>query len=153
MIYLECKPDKALASALGIPRREISHERGKTKICKKLEKNSYSIGLVDEDPLGTQPRYIGKLRLHSSKHGIKVLQDEKNNNYMIVLRPALEGWILEVVKKAKMDISAYGLPSEPDQFHSSINTRLENFKRLLEDLIKQKSVMIITLEGFLKGKI
>lgn len=153
MIYLECKPDKALASALGIPRREISHERGKTKVCKKLEKYNNSKGLVDEDPFGTQPRYIEKLKVRSNKHSVKILQDEKNNNYLIVLCPALEGWVLEAVKEAKIDISNYGLPSEPNRFHTAINTRLGNFERLLEDLIKQKSAMLKTLETFLKRKI
>ncbi|MCJ7457506.1 MAG: hypothetical protein MUP17_00735 [candidate division Zixibacteria bacterium] len=153
MIYLECKPDKALVSAIGIPSREISHERGKTKVCKKLEKYNNSKGLVDEDPFGTQPRYIRKLRVHSNKHSVKILEDETNNNYLIVLCPALEGWVLEAAREAKIDISEYGFPPEPNRFHKAVNTRLKNFERLLEDLIKQKSKMIITLEGFLKGKI
>lgn len=151
MIYLECKPDKALVGALGVPRKEIRHLFSKGNVCNKLEKSRNSRGLVDEDPLSTQPSYIRKLKPYSEKAGIKLLHDEDNQNYLIILCPTLEEWILEVVKEVGIDMSSYGLPDDTSRLHEAINTKLKNFKYLLDD-IKQKSSMLKTLEGFVKRR-
>lgn len=149
MIYLECEADKTLVSALGIPRKEIKHMFSKGNVCNRLEKSKNSKGLVDEDPLSPQPSYIGKLRPISNKHGIKLLLDEKNQNYLIVLCPRLEDWVLNVTIEAKIDLLNYGLPSDPNKLHETLNIKLDKFKDLI-DKINQKSEMLKTLEGFIK---
>ena len=149
MIYLECEPDKALVKALGIPRKEIKHMFSKGNVCNRLEKTENSKGLVDEDPLSPQPSYIGKLKSLSRGHGIKLLLDEKNQNYLIVLCPRLEDWVLNVTKEAKIDVSEYGLPNDPNKLHEALNIKLDKFRDLI-DKIKQKSEMLKTLEGFMK---
>lgn len=149
MIYLECEPDKVLVSAMGIPRKEIKHSFSKGNVCNRLEKSRNSKGLVDEDPLSMQPSYIKELKLYEEKDEIKLLYDEKTQNYLIVLCPTLEEWILKVVKEAKIDISSYGLPDDRGKLHETINTKLKNLKNLIDD-IKQKSSMLKTLEGFVK---
>jgi len=66
-----------------------------------------------------------------------------------MLCPTLEEWILKVVKKVNIEISNYGLPDDAGKLHATINTKLENFKRLIKD-IKKKSSMLKTLERFIK---
>jgi hypothetical protein len=149
MIYLECEPDKALVKALGIPRKEIKHMFSKGNVCNRLEKTKNSKGLVDEDPLSPQPSYIGKLKSLSGGHGIKLLLDEKNQNYLIVLCPRLEDWVLNVAKEANIDVLKHGLPNDPNKLHEALNIKLDKFKDLI-DKIKQKSEMLKTLEGFIK---
>jgi len=149
MIYLECEPDKALVKALGIPRKEIRHMYSKGNVCNRLEKTKNSKGLVDEDPLSAQPTYIGRLKPLLNKHRVKLLLDEKNQNYLIVLCPRLEDWVLNVTIEAKIDLLNYGLPNDPNKLHETLNIRLYNFKNLI-DKIKQKSEMLKTLEEFIK---
>lgn len=151
MIYLECEPDKALLSALGIAKREVKHVFSKGNVCNRLEKSINSRGLVDEDPSSIQPTYIKKIKLISNKDGIKLFYDEKTKNYLIMLCPTLEGWILRVVKEMNIEISDYGLPDDVSKLHGTINTKLGAFKRLIKD-IKQKSSMLKSLEGFIKDK-
>jgi hypothetical protein len=149
MIYLECEPDKALVRAFGIARKEIKHMFSKGNVCNRLEKTKNSKGLVDEDPLSPQPSYIGKLKSLSRKNGIRLLFDEKKQNYLIALCPRLEDWVLNVTKEANIDVSKYGLPNDPNKLHEALNIKLDKFSDLI-DKIKQKSEMLKTLEGFIK---
>jgi len=148
MIYVECSPDKTLVRALGISRKEIEHAYNKGNVCNKLMKTRNSKGLVDEDPSSAQPSYINRLRLHAQEHDVKLLCEEKNQNFLIVLLPRLEEWILKVVKEMKIDISEYTLPDNPKDFHTAINMKLERFHRLIEDI--KGSHALKTLGEFLR---
>jgi len=153
MIYLECEPDKVLVSTLGIARKEIKHSFSKGNVCNKLKKSKNFKGLVDEDPKSPQPTYIERLRPCLEEQGIKLLKDENTQNYLIMLCPTLEKWILRVVKETGIDISKapYSLPDDPGKLHAVINTRLKGFKRLIED-IKQESLALKTLERLIKSE-
>ena len=152
MIYVECKPDETLVKALGILGKKIEHRSGKGSICKRLEKSGNSKGLVDEDPLSAQPSYIRKLKLHSHQHDIKLLYDKKANNYVIVLCPNLEEWILKATKEAKVNTKNYNLPDNTDELHKILNTKIGKFTNLLQNLKKKKSRLLKTLEDFVKNK-
>lgn len=153
MIYLECDSDKAFVRALDIPKKEIVCADGKGNVCNYLEKNMHSVGLVDEDPLSAKPNYMNKLRIHLNENNIKLFFDEKNKNYLIVLHPRLEEWILEVAKNASIDPAKYGFPDNVKQFRRQLNLRLDKkFGEFVQDL-RDKSQVVRKLEGFLKGKI
>jgi hypothetical protein len=150
MIYLECYPDEALLRILGIPVKKIHHAGNKGNVCKRLEKSTNSKGLVDEDPLSTQPSYIKKLKLHSNEKSIRLLHDESVKNYLIILCPRLEEWILKAARESGLNIKNYGLPNKADELHKVINVRLEKYENLISDLKNRKSRMLKTLESFLK---
>lgn len=149
MIYLECDPDKALISTLGIPSKDIKHANSKGNVCNHLAKNKNVKGLVDEDPLSSQPNYLKRLKLHSFEHSIRVLYDEKASNHLIVLCPVLEEWILKAAKEAGVEVGDYGLPNETRQLHQMINTRIDSFKKLLKVMLG-KSKMLTSLENIVK---
>lgn len=151
MIYVECKPDFALVkSVTRIPKREIIHEKNKPGVCKRLEKQRNRKGLVDEDPSSTQPSYMRKLKLEDDlfQAELKVFHDESNGNYLFVLCPRLEDWILKAAKQAGLNVQKYGLPSVPERLHRVINLDLDKFERLLEDLKDSKRLK--TLKGLLE---
>jgi len=154
MIYVECKPDFVLVKSItDISKREIVHEGGKGKVCKKLEKSQNSKGLVDEDPMRSQPKYVvEKMKVEEdlSPHGIKILYDN-SNNYLFVLYPRLEGWILKATKEAKIDIKKYGLPNDEKKLHKIINIRIDKFEKLIKDL-REKSKMLKTLAKLIRER-
>ena len=152
MIYVECKPDFELVRCItGIPKRGIIHESNKPGVCKKLEKQSNCKGMVDEDPGSSQPPYISRLILKDDlfQDELKVYYDRHRNNYLIVLCPKLEDWILKTAKQADLDVDGYSLPKDPNELHRNINIRLDNFKRLLADL--NEAERIKTLRKLLEG--
>jgi hypothetical protein len=138
MIFVECKPDQALvAYVTNIKRRDIIHEfQGKGGVCNQLRKRRSCKGVVDNDPFSVQPRYIQNARLEDdlSEQEIKVLHDDANNNYIIVLCPTLEEWILKAAKGANIDVRKYSLPNDAVKLHREININLDKFKALVDDL-------------------
>ncbi|MFQ5875762.1 MAG: hypothetical protein ACE5JL_18445 [Dehalococcoidia bacterium] len=138
MIYVECKPDFTLLKSItNISKRGIVHEfKGKYEICKQLEKRTHCKGLIDEDPLSFQPAYVKRLRLDNDlpEHDLKVLYDSSKHNYLIVLCPRLEEWVLKVAWEAGIDVRKYDLPDHAVRLHREINIRLDKFERLLQDL-------------------
>jgi len=150
MIYVECVPDKALVKILGIPGNEIFHAGGKGNICSRLKYSKNSIGLVDEDPYSPQPNYIKKLKFQTKECSIKVLYDAEFKNYLIVLCPRLEEWILKAVKEININIADYNLPQEAMELHKVINTRIKKFENLVRDIF-QKSLMLKTLARLIKN--
>ena len=137
MIYVECKSDFALVKSItGIPRREITHEGGKPRVCQRLERQENCKGLVDEDPSRAQPRYIRKLRLANDlfQYELRELCDESRNNRLIILCPKLEDWILKAAKEADLRMKKYGLPDTPRELHQVINLDPRKLERLLPDL-------------------
>lgn len=145
MIYVECKPDFILVNSLGVSKKEIIHGGGKAEVCRKMMKTENCIGLVDEDPASIQPPYLGKLKIKTelSQHGIRILKDDKRNNYLIILCPKLEEWIIKATIEAKIDIEKYNLPKDPDKLHSIININIKKFEKLLVKLKEESSRMRI----------
>lgn len=137
MIYVECKPDFTLVNCItGIPRREIIHQRGKSRVCRKLEGQKNCRGLVDEDPSSPQPAYMKKVRLESDlfQHGLKVFHDESNRNHLFILCPKLEDWILKAAEEAHLSMKKYGLPDDSEKLRRVINLDPSKFEKLLTDL-------------------
>jgi len=156
MIYVECYAHFTLVQSItDIPKREINHARGKPDICRRLRKRQNGKGLVDEDPRAPQPGYMEKMRIEEDLplHGIRVLYDNHNNNYLFVLCPKLGGWIIRATKEAKIDIQKYNLPNNPQRLHKFLEgrTKLDKFERLIKDL-KEKSKMLKTLAKLIRER-
>ncbi len=160
-IFVECNPDELLVRKLGIPKKYIRHAGSKGNVCRKLEKSTGNIGLIDEDPESPQPSYIKRLinasqnldRYH--KFGIKVLRDERRDNLVIILSPRLEEWIIASTKELKISIEYYGLPSDGNRLHQNINIHLRKFEKLLGDLENRSERIKILkdlLESFFSSK-
>ncbi len=61
MIYFECKADEELITVLGITRRERMHAGNKPGVCKLLQKDRGSVGMIDEDHNSIQSTYIDEM--------------------------------------------------------------------------------------------
>ena len=154
MIYVECNADIALVISLtNISRRGIIHEfKGKDEICKRLRNVRESKGLIDEDPSGPQPPYVRESTPQGdfARQDIRLLRHSSSGNYLIVLCPRLEEWILKTAKVSRVDVRKYGFPSDAARFRRTLNIRLGNFEKLLDDL-KDKSNRLKTLKRLLEG--
>lgn len=135
MIFVECNPDKALVRALGISHREITHAYSKGNVSNFLARKVINAkGLVDEDPLSTQPLYFQNLVIRAEQEGIQVLHDTQRNNRVVVLCPRLEEWILKTAKQESVRVEDFGFSVDPSLFKEGVNLRVQNFEKLLEHL-------------------
>jgi len=85
----------------------------------------------------------------SSSFGIRLLHDASRNNYVIVLCPRLEEWVLNAAKEMQIDLEKYDLPEDGERFHREININLEKFKKLITEL-KSSSRRLKKLQNLLK---
>lgn len=148
-VHVECKPDELLVSKLGVPRKSITHHSGKSRVFKSLSKKKDQLAMVDEDPGSARQPYENSLRLIEVKEGIRSYIDPSNNK-VFVLTGKLEDWIVWNCKKQKINLSIFNLPDTPDKLHSEINNKLQNFGRLIDELIVQKNPGIMKLKAWLK---
>lgn len=139
-VFVECKPDFLLVKTLGIPEDQIIHGASKSGVFSKLRKKATnSIGLVDEDPESGRPRFFDKLQVIAEIHDIVMLYDRERSNYLIILKPRLEDWIIKTVSESDLELKSFGLSSEARKLHVEINTQLYQYKKLLETLVNHKN--------------
>lgn len=150
-LHLECLPDEFLVKKLGYARKEILHHDDKGRVCNSLQKQSEAVGMIDEDPGSAQPTYLRSLKEISYEHNVKLLQDDKTGNKVVVLCPQLEGWIIEVCKLNKVDINDFGLSDSGNALHREINGKLNNLDKLLTYLIELKAPQLKRLKELLKA--
>ncbi len=157
MIFVECSPDLILVQTLRrVSRKDIVHElKGKGEVCKRLAANENCVAMLDEDPGSPQPPYIKSIRLRSDvvDQSIKVLHDNKRNNFVILLTPKLEDWILRATRLTGLNIVGYGLPSDSKELHRIINGKLDKYQDLLNDLSGKRSSMLVSLRTALETKL
>ena len=138
MIFVECKPDAALARHVtGLRGKNvISEANSKGGVCNKLERGNNHVGLVDEDPGAEPPNYMRPLRLVSSRVdlGLQMYDDTRRNNRIIVLRPRFEEWVLRAASDASLRMGDYGLPNRASSLHRVVNADERKLQRLLDDL-------------------
>ena len=155
MLYLECKPDETLARALGVPSREIRHQRNKDEVLKSLAAQSRGRAMVDEDPGYAQPPYLARLSEVGdwSQLGLRALEHRARGNRVIILRPRLEEWLLRAAADSGLNVGdrRYNLPNNPERLHQEINFDLSKVARLLADLIAAGSPRIQQLRNLLTG--
>lgn len=138
-LHLECYADEALAMALGVSRKAIIHNPGKGSVAKQLAKQSSVIGLVDEDPGSAEPTTLARFSEVEFKHGVRFKKDSKTGNALVVLCPRLEDWAIKTAKEAGLALKEFNLPDDPSELHAVINTRLNNFRRFLDELLRRQN--------------
>jgi hypothetical protein len=137
MIFLECNTDEILIKSLGFSRKQISHQKCKGEVIKRVGKMAIAVGVIDEDlPFG-QPDELKKYKEKKSSGNIKLFQrgnDEQKK--LIQISPYLEDWLLNRAKRNKIEPGNFNLPDHPKKLHGL--TKLErnkNFREFLKKLI------------------
>lgn len=144
-VHLECKADEALVKVLGVIRKRITHHNDKGRVCHHLTKINNEIALIDEDPGSNQPGSLERLTFQDGPHSTKTAKDPRNN-IIIVLRPALETWILSLCRISNINPDNYSLPADGHALHKVINAKLPQFNELVAALKEKANPGILWLE-------
>ena len=153
-ILVECYPDAALLRALGVPRKQLCHERCKGEVVKRVLKLGCAIGLIDEDPLSAQPRDLDNYREVQAGEGLRLLarRDDKNKRLIIVC-PRLEEWLIQRARSSGVKPEEHRLPTDPDRLHSIPHyEREKGFRHFLEELIERDRGMRLLRQWILQAE-
>ena len=142
-VFVECYPDEALLRALGVPRKQVRHERCKGEVIKKVRKFGSAIGLVDQDPASAQPRDLANYEEVQSAAGLRLLARRGNDQQRIILVcPRLEEWLIERAGAIGVRTEDYGLPADARRLHSTARyDEKTGFRRFLDELIARDKAM------------
>lgn len=146
LVHVECKPDELLVKELGIPRKNIIHHQGKSRIFSQLKKVKQHVAIVDEDPYSCKTRYEDELEILEQTDDIKVHID-KAGNKVLMLKGKLEDWIVLQCQANNINMQDFSLPVDPDKLHDVINHKLNNFQNLLR---RMKEVNVPALRSLKK---
>lgn len=149
-IILECKPDEEFIRALGFSRKQIIHQPNKGAVINFLRKNPglVCVGIMDEDPGTTQPKHLNEFVINHklSEHNFSVFESKRTNHIIIMIRPRLEDWILNVAKISEVIPGEFSLPNDPRQLHKVINLQLIKFSEMVLEILSKKSSALIALK-------
>ncbi|MBY0435335.1 MAG: hypothetical protein K2U26_14605 [Cyclobacteriaceae bacterium] len=140
MIYFECYSDEAFLLSLGVPSKSIEHSFSKENVCNKLRRDKNSVGLVDEDPNEAQPHFIEDLinsqRIAYKDSNLIFLLDKNADNKLVLIRPNIEAWSIEVARDLKIDLTSsdYNLSNKESKLHELLSfaknqKQLASFKK------------------------
>jgi hypothetical protein len=149
IIHIECLPDETLLKKLGYTKNQVIHHQGKSRVFGKMKSLIDQVGLIDEDPMSTKHPYEQHLVAQESAHGITYLRDAQRNNKVFVLRVKLEDWIISACQASHVNAAHFGLPHRPSELHSVINSKINAFEKLLDELLTAKNPNLLTLASWL----
>ncbi len=150
MIFVECKPDKALVSSLGA--RDVRHHEGKNKLLNKLRKETAAKAMVDQDPRAAQHPYLRSLQRNEEQDNIILCHDSKSRNTVILLCPDLEGWLLKTLRETGGSMEAFGMSENKYKLHKQLTVHPEKIRKVVDRIFDQ-SEHLKTLKQFLEVKL
>ena len=161
-IVPECEVDTRLVQILANFRKPPNHAKGHGKVANKLKsnlKNRIALGVIDEDKIKIRKSpYFELFTLTISKHNLTLKKHPSLTHYLILIKPAIEMWLLENAKASGVSSKNLGDNLEDltnftkkKDIHKNIH-----FTTFIKELIAKQAPGIITLktwlEDFLTGR-
>ena len=133
----ECYVDTNLISTL--IGADANHQKGCNSVARILQtqkKDDFAIGIIDKDK--KRPGYVDEFELLAQRDHLELYKHPTKPHYFILVVKAVETLLLENAKVLGLDLKAYGLTSNFNEF-KKLTKRCESnkdprFTRLVIDL-------------------
>ena len=154
-IIPECFIDTKLVKALVPPQIRYNHQHGCSnveKIMKEKFKDDFALGIIDKDKKVL--RYLNECQLVCEQVGfLQLHKHSTKNHYLIIIRPAMEKWILNTADVAGLSLQEFGLPDDLDKLCDITKTARSDkgdpnapkFGQLFSELIERNPTAIAVL--------
>ena len=116
-IIPECYIDTRLVKTLVPPQIRYNHQHGCSNIEKTMKgklKGDFALGVIDKDKKALN--YLDECQLVCEHDGfLQLLKHTTQNHYLIIIRPAMERWILNTANVAGLLLTDFDLPDNLDK--------------------------------------
>lgn len=113
----ECYIDTKLVKALVPPQVRYNHQHGCSnveKIMKEKLKGDFALGIIDKDKKTL--KYLDECHPVCEQAGfLQLFKHTTEHHYLIVVRPAMERWILNTAGNAGLSLTNFDLPDDLDK--------------------------------------
>ena len=150
----ECYADTRLAEILAESKR-CNHQKNLGQVANTLSKTLKdlpALGMVDNDK-GSIPKYFSEFTLIIERNNLKLLKHKTRQQYLVVICPAIEHWLLNASKEVNLNLADFGLKENLKEFsvytksiHLSNN---HNFTLFIKALLKAESESVLLLKKWL----
>lgn len=142
VIVVECDNDELLLRILSVPRDRIQHVGNRDEVVKYVlnKPAKHYLGLIDEDPGTQHGAQRQSFKNGPARNGILVAVNGQRT--LVVLKPFLEGWLLDAVHACGGRMSALdkGLSDNARELHSQFSPRGDKrMGKVVDYLLKEKS--------------
>jgi hypothetical protein len=158
-VISECHVDTALARFFVQDAILVSHESGQGNVGNAMKKatnqdNIVLIGWIDDDKI--KHSYFNDFQTIIHENNIIFKQKDNKNEYLIVIQPAAEKFLLEAANEVNLHLSPYNLPEDFKGFKNRLkNPSIEkdaDFQNFIRDLMVQKASSFLLLQSFFEEK-
>lgn len=153
----ECFADTALVHFFLKNDDLYIHQRGVGEVANSMKSKAAAsyriIGIVDNDK--RQPSYFQNFEAIETKGSITVKKIPQSEQYLIVLNPAIERFLLNCCQEIGLDLSTFNLPDDLKaltKITKDVNIKTNSdYQNLLNALLQEKSPDFVFLEQIFKG--
>lgn len=135
-IIPECYVDTNLVETLACP-GGCNHQKGCNQVAKVMQEkfaNRFAIGIIDADK--RRPGYLNEFQELASSEHLKLFRHPIRQHFIILVHPAVDGFILSCAEAGQVDLAEYNLSPVLKEFTAQAKNVMSNkdtrFKRLFK---------------------
>lgn len=147
-IIPECYVDTNLLETLVPAVKGYNHQKGCNNVVKVMKEkftNEFAVGIVDKDK--RQIGYVNEFEEVAHTDSLFFYKHPEKAHYLIMISPAMDGFILKSAKEKNIEMEKYGFASDLKSFtkQTKLVTSKEDstFKNLFQELKKADEVKVL----------
>ena len=145
----ECYVDTNLVETL-VCLGGCNHQKGCNQVAKVMQEkfsDRFAVGMIDADK--RRPSYLAEFNEIAYSEHLGIYRHPARHHYLILVHPAIDGFILSCAASAGVSPADYGLPAELKQFTSVTQEVMSNkdsrFKSLFRALAGTGEMRLLQL--------
>ncbi len=126
----------------------VNHQHSCGKVCSTMEKRmegNFAVGIIDKDK--KQPSYVNQCCEIGSTDHLYLLKHKDNPHFLIMISPAMEGFILHCAEEAQVDLKECGLCNDLNGLKKKTKTPQskndKRFKQAFKAMKDSKEIQIM----------
>lgn len=135
-IIPECYVDTNLVETL-MCKTGCNHQKGCNQVAKVMQEkfaDRFAVGIIDADK--RRPSYLNNFREIASSEHIKLFKHSDRPHFIILVHPAIDGFILSCVEASDVNLSEYGLSPVLKEFTAQTKSVMSNKDPRFKSLFK-----------------
>jgi hypothetical protein len=158
-ILPECYVDTKVTEIITRSSEKYNHQHGCGQIANQLKyrlKDILALGIIDEDKnKGPVAKYFLEFEDVRSENGLILKKHKERQQYLILICPEIENWLLTNASSVQIDPLNFNLPKNLKGFKQitktqNIDANVE-FYRFIKSLVNNNSSGIITLRNWINA--
>ena len=113
----------------------VGHQHCCSKVVgtmKRVFADRFAVGIIDDDKV--EMGYVNECELIALTHHLKLMKHKEKPHYIILVNPAIDGFIMDCAKEMGLNIKEYNLPENFNAFKkrakSTTSARDKDFRQL-----------------------